>query len=320
MHRLLVLSLLFSFGVLGAQAQDDGLTARDAFWSASDLVTVAANPAAKTAATASASSASKATKTVSARKQKTATEASGANAGDDQANAAAQIDPQMVTSSGYGSQPHLMRVSTESAQPLGLRYTLLQQRSGGEYAEVFPETVFHSGDKVKISVMANRPGYLYIIEQGSSGSWVPLFPARDATAESNRVAAGRVYLVPSASDESFQFNQQPGKERLFIMLSREPIADLDEVIFGLQHKATKSAASAAASDTPPAAVALVADNRISDELVQRLQSRDLTLVKETSQQETKDAEFGEKAIYVVSQGTGKNAATRVSSDLVLDHQ
>ena len=62
-----------------------------------------------------------------------------------------------------------------------------------------------------------------------------------------------------------------------------------------------------------------ADNHINDQLVQKLQSRDLTLVKETSQ-ETKDADYGEKAIYVVSQGTAKNAASSVSSYLVLDHE
>lgn len=325
MNKLLVLALLFAFSGVGAQAQDDGLTARDAFWSASDLVTVVQNPAAKTAPPAS-SAVKKPVKTITSVKHKTpradaqsATEASNSSPNDQNSASSQigpQIDPQMVTTNGYGTQPHLVRVSATSPQPLGLRYTLLQQHGGGDYGEVFPETVFHSGDKVKISVMANQPGYLYIIEQGSSGSWLPLFPAQNAAPESNRVTAGRVYLVPSASDESFQFNQQAGKERLFILLSREPIADLDQVIFGLQHK-TSSPASPAPDQAP---VTLQADNRITDELVQRLQSRDLTLVKDTSQQETKDAEYGEKAIYVVSKGAGKNAASRVFSDLVLDHE
>lgn len=313
MNKLLVLASLFAFSGLGAQAQDDGLTARDAFWSASDLVTVAQNPAAKATPPAN-PSAKKPVKTAGVAKRKTTraetgstTEASN-SAPNDQSSPPSQIDPETVTASGYGSEPHLVRVSTTGPQPFGLRYTLLQQRSGGDYGEVFPETVFHSGDKVKISVMANQPGYLYIIEQGSSGSWLPLFPAQNAAPESNHVAAGHVYLVPSATDESFQFNQQAGKERLFILLSREPIADLDQVIFGLQQK------------TASPAVTLQADNRITDDLVQRLQSRDLTLVKDTSQQETKDAEYGEKAIYVVSNGTEKSAASRVFSDLVLDHE
>jgi hypothetical protein len=65
---------------------------------------------------------------------------------------------------------------------------------------------------------------------------------------------------------------------------------------------------------------LDADNRITDQFVQRLQSRDLTLVKGISEQETKDADYGEKAIYVVSKGTGKNAAACVFSNIILDHK
>jgi hypothetical protein len=309
MNKLLSSSALLFFAVMVAQAQDDGLTARDAFWSASDLVTVAQNPAAKT--TPPPATTKKPTKPVIVAKKKTTQPTEGASAND-----TVQIDPQIVTASGYGAPPHLVEVSAKSLQPLGLRYTLLQQRSGGDYGEVFPETVFHSGDKVKLSVMANQPGFLYIIEQGSSGSWLPLFPVQNAASDSNRVAAGQVYLVPSASDESFQFNQQPGKERLFILLSREPITDLDQVIFGLQHK-TSSPASPAQANAPPST--MQADNRINDQLVQKLQSRDLTLVKETSQ-ETKDADYGEKAVYVVSNGTGKTAASSVFSDLVLDHE
>jgi len=329
MNKLLVLTFLLSFSVAGAYAQEDGLTARDAFWSASDLVTVAPNPGAKAAAASAHSAVKKPAKTLSAAKHKAApvknvkgtAEADAPVMASNHSRPAVQIDPEMVTASGYGSQPHLVRASMTAPQPLGLRYTLLQKQSSGDYTEVFPETVFHSGDKVKLSVMANQPGYLYIIEQGSSGSWLPLFPAQNAAPESNRVAAGHVYLVPSASDESFQFNQQAGKERLFILLSREPIADLDQVIFGLQHKtsAPTSAAPATSAPVKPAMV-LEADNRITDALVQRLQSRDLTLVKDTSQQETKDAEYGEKAVYVVSKGAANAAATRVFSDLILDHE
>ncbi|HEU5341504.1 DUF4384 domain-containing protein [Edaphobacter sp.] len=334
MKKLLVLSLLFGFCIVCAQAQtaDDGLTARDAFWSASDLVSVAPNPAAKTAAASAASATSKSAKKtakVHIAKHKASPkeiDSTPDTAGTEMAerhHAGSQIDPQLVTASGYGAQPHLVRVSAKmSAQPFGLRYTLLARQSDGGYSEVFPETVFHSGDKVKLSVMANQPGYLYIIEQGSSGSWIPLFPAQNAAPESNHVEAGRVYLVPSASDESFQFNQQPGKEHLFILLSREPIADLDQVIFGLQRKSSAPASAPAPTSTAPtpphAAPLIVADNRITDALVEKLQSRDLTLVKDTSQQETSDEQYGEKAIYVVNHG--KDAASRVFASLILDHE
>lgn len=335
MKKLLVLSLMFGCCAVYAQAQSapEGLTARDAFWSASDLVKVAPNPGAKAVAAATAAETVKPAKKpakihiarhkAAPKEVDSTNEAAGTEYAESHHRNASQIDPQLVTASGYGAQPHLVRVSAKmSAQPFGLRYTLLARQSDGGYTEVLPETVFHSGDKVKLSVMANQPGYLYIIEQGSSGSWIPLFPEQNAAPDSNRVEAGRVYLVPNASDESFQFNQQPGKEHLFILLSREPVADLDQVIFGLQRKSSAPAPAPSPTNTAPAppqsAPLMVADNRITDALVERLQSRDLTLVKDTSQQETSDAQYGEKAIYVVNHG--KDAASRVFASLILDHE
>ncbi len=139
-----------------------------------------------------------------------------------------------IAAKGYGVEPHIVRLPKASQQPLGLRYALLKVGESGELSEVLPETTFHSGDKVKISLMANQPGYIYIIQQGSSGNWRPLFPAQGDLPEANRVEAGRIYEVPSG--KSFQFNQQTGEERLFILLSRQVVSDLDGVIFTLRHQ------------------------------------------------------------------------------------
>ena len=52
-----------------------------------------------------------------------------------------------------------------SGTPLGLKYTILKQ-SGDDMVEVPPDTVFHAGDRVQLSVQTNGPGYLYIILRG----------------------------------------------------------------------------------------------------------------------------------------------------------
>ncbi len=294
MKKLVVLSLAIACCVLIAQTQEP-LTPRDSFWSASDLVEVAANPATQTASQAKRAAETKASKT---------TQVSG------------QATPQrqkavQVAAKGYGAAPHIVKLKA-SQQPLGLRYALLKVGESGELSEVLPETTFHSGDKVKISLMANQPGYIYIIQQGSSGSWRPLFPAQGDLPESNRVEAGRIYQVPSG--KSFQFNQQTGEEHLFILLSRQVVSDLDGVIFTLRQQEKDPAPSPG-----PVADQVEASNRISDELVQKLQSRDLMEVEDPPQ-ETKDPSLGENAIYVVSQGKGNNAASQVFANLVLDHR
>jgi Domain of unknown function (DUF4384) len=314
MNKLTFLSLVIVCCVLNAKSQE-ALTPRDAFWSASDLSDLAPNPAVP--------------KTVPNKDQPAHTEtAKPAPPGNTQEKVAKSAEPRsgtspkppttaprgpkLIASKGYGVEPHIVKFSNPAQKPLGIRYALLKVTETGELSEVLPETVFHSGDKVKISLMANQPGYIHIIQQGSSGSWRPLFPAQGDPPESNRVEAGRIYQVPAG--KSFQFNEQTGSERLFILLSRRVVSDLDRFIFTLQQQQRDPANPATSA---PAQVE--ASNRISDNLVQSLKSRDLMEVEDPPQ-ETKDTSLGENAIYVVSEGKGNSIPSQVFANLVLDHR
>jgi Domain of unknown function (DUF4384) len=293
MKKLIALSVAVVCCTATAKPQE-ALTPRDAFWSASDLVEVAPNPAAQVKRVSDSSDG----------KSKKTTEVSTPPV--IQKQKAVQI-----AAKGYGVEPHIVTFQKASQQPLGLRYALLKVGDSGELAEVLPETAFHSGDKMKISLMANQPGYIYIIQQGSSGNWRPLFPAQGDLPEANRVEAGRIYEVPSG--KSFQFNQQTGEERLFILLSRQAVSDLDGIIFTLRHQDDP------AKPVTPSSDQVEASNRISDDLVQHLKSRDLMEVEDPPQ-ETKSTSLGENAMYVVSQGKGNGSASQVFADLVLDHR
>jgi len=281
------------------------MNARDVFWSAKDLVSVAPNPA----STATAASKPPKKKTVAVAEHPHAKTAVAEHH---------QLNPELVAANGYGARPHLVSLTTDR---IGLRYTLLQE-SDGAYHEVLPSTVFHSGDRVKLSIMANHPGYLYIIQQGSSGAWSPIYPTSDAAPDSNHIEAGRVYEVPDGG--AFEFNQQPGQEHVFIVLSASPIPDLDRAIFGLQQQNQPQAAPAPAPAAESGAV-LEAMNRVPDDLVQRLASRDLIPVQEqvntpASGTGSGSAQSGEKAIYVVNSVASQGDSSRVVAKLVLDHQ
>jgi hypothetical protein len=306
MRKLPALVFLLAAGVVSAQQQSapPEMNARDVFWSASDLVSVSPNPGTTNAAAAKPPE----QKPVNvAKPHKPATTVKH------------QVDPQLVAADGYGAQPHL--VSLTSAR-LGLRYTLLQKSPDERYVEVMPSTVFHSGDRVKVSIMANHQGYLYIIQQGSSGNWSPIFPSADAPRDSNFVESGKVYEIPG--DGAFELNQQAGKEKLFIVLSLEPIRDLDGAIFGLQDH------NAAPASTPNAAPmqtggTMEASNRITDALVQQLASRDLVPVQEqvntpATSNGGGNSRPGEKAVYVVSSLSAESHGSRVVATLVLDHE
>lgn len=271
------------------------LTPRDAFWSSSDLVSVGSNPGAKPR---SAQAQKPATSTARPR------EARGTTA-------------QMVAQNGYGEQPHLVRTSLKTQQ-LGLRYSLLLRGADGSYTETSPDTTFHSGDQLRLSIMSNEPGYLYVIQQGSSGNWSPIFPIPNAGANSNRVEPGTPSQVPGGTG-SFKFDPHPGMEKLFVVLSREPISDLDAALQRLKNPSTNPSSEAAPRQ--PKGQILEASNHIPDDLVQRLASRDLVLVTEQKVEDApKASSSGEKAVYVVAKQDSQSPAHEVVTRITLNHQ
>ena len=295
-----LVAILLVAGIAFGQesAPPPGMNARDIFWSASDLVSgVRPNPGTKDATAA---------KPTAPRPKKTPTSTKSGTP-------SKQIDPQTVVANGYGAQPHLVSLTNDR---LGLRYTLLQKDPSGKYVEVLPSTVFHSGDHVKLSIMANHSGYLYIVQQGSSGNWSPIFPSQDTPRGANYVESGQVYEIPN--DGAFELNKQAGKEHLFILLSTSPISDLDGAIFGLQDPKTVAPPSPAQA---PNSETLEASNRITDTLIQQLSSRDLVPVREQVNTSASDgAQQSEKAIYVVNSLSSGSQESRVVASLVLDHE
>jgi hypothetical protein len=291
-------------------AQQRHPSARDTFWSASDLISVTPNPAVRHAARAPKPKVGAPTKPSNDNGIVGENEtASGAAPADGRPKSVVQL----VSENGYGAAPHLVRAGESR---LGLRYSVLLRGADGQYAEVPPGTVFHSGDHIRLSLMANEPGYLYVIEQGSSGNWSPIFPKAGAAADANHIKEGVLQEVPGKA--SFQFDQHPGEEKLFVILSRTPIIDLDHKIQGLQ-RGTPAKSDAPA---PQAGEMLEAENHIPDVFVQQMASRDLTLVDEEKVDEAPTASHGgEKAVYVVSKmDSAQGNSSEVVANIKLEHQ
>lgn len=275
---------------------------RDAFWSSSDLITVSPNPAAH-----------KRSVTHSTHSSATSSSSSGSSMGSGSSNqqSAAPKALLLVSENGYGAAPHLVRTAENR---LGLRCSILLRQEDGQYAEVAPGAVFHSGDHIRLSLLVNESGYLYVIEQGSSGAWSPIFPPPGAVA--NKITAGQLQTVPSG-ERAFAFDQHPGEEKLYVILSRTPIEDIDRAIRNL-----KNGQPAAPESAPPPAGSpvLVAESKIPDFFVKQMASRDLTLVDEQKVDESStNSQAGEKAIYVVSKENGSQSASQVVLSIDLSH-
>jgi hypothetical protein len=190
--------------------------------------------------------------------------------------------------------------------------------ANNEYAEVASGAVFHSGDHIRLSFLANEPGYFYVIQQGSSGAWSPIFPPPNAGPDANKIQAGQPQIVPGGT-RAFAFDKNPGNEKLYVILSKAPIADIDQVIENLRTgKAAEPAKPSGGDDTGQM---VEAKNNIPDFFVQKLASRDLSLVDEQKVDESSKQDLqGEKAIYVVAKSGGSDLNSEVVLHLELRHE
>jgi Domain of unknown function (DUF4384) len=199
-----------------------------------------------------------------------------------------------------------------AAVPLGLRYALLRRDEAGRFQEVPPDTTFHSGDRIRIKVDVNSSGYLYVVTQGSSGTWTLLFPSKQVDGGSNHVQKGEPRQIPPGDQGQFAFDEKAGTEKLFIVLTRQPQPDLDKLIYAVG--GTKSAEPA--SDHMMLAQTTLPDSVIS-RLHQQLASRDLIFEAVNSASAETDGKM-EKAAYVVNKDTSADA--RLVVDVALSHR
>jgi len=211
--------------------------------------------------------------------------------------------------------------SPSAEKPLGLRYSFLRN-AGDEYREVDPDTVFHSGDRIRVAAQSNDEGYLYIVMKGTSGSWRVLFPSAEIAEGSNRVTSGRQYLIPPPPGR-FAFDEQAGEERLFIVLSRHPEPSLEQLIYSLGVPSGPGspgpAGQPAEANEPPKHLLTAQMAPVDDALVGRLRNqvyaRDLVFEKVD---DSTPGDKKEKAVYVVNP-TG-SPESRLVADVTLKHQ
>lgn len=232
----------------------------------------------------------------------------------DRAADRASVAKTATAPSGQAGLP-LVQASYGTAKPLGLRYGFLRKGNGDEYEEVGADSVFHAGDRIRLSVETNDVAYLYIVMRGSSGTWKLLFPTNEIGGGSNKVESGHPYLFPPPPGR-FTFDEQKGEEKLCLVLSRQPEQSLEELIYALS-SGTPSTRPAAEKAAQPM---LIAQSKpIDDGLVDRLRNqvyaRDLVFEKVD---ESTPGDKKEKAAYVVNTKAAPDA--RLVADVVLKHE
>lgn len=143
-------------------------------------------------------------------------------------------NPAGPTASNKPSEP----LKPVNVARIGLGMTLFTRDSNGLAVRVDPEHVFRKGDRVRVLLETNTDGYLYIFNKTNDGPVIMIYPDKDLDEAGNYIKAHIPWEIPSgASDEErlrwLVFDENPGNERLFFVLTCEPLKNVpieDELI------------------------------------------------------------------------------------------
>jgi hypothetical protein len=184
---------------------------------------------------------------------------------------------------------------------LALRYAILQPDQKGELQEVDPNKSFHSKEHFRFKFQSKDTGYLYVMIRQSQGSWKMLIPFKDMDESDKLLIHGQVATIPS--DRDLTFDNYPGVEELFVVLSKEPFQDLEHLMDSVRRPNQTSFPLVASADV--------------EKLLNPLVSRGIDVETVNGGAAGPDAK-PENAVYVAN--VKSPAAPRLVVSIVLKHE
>ena len=136
-----------------------------------------------------------------------------------------------ATSANANKNPAKSNSVASRAESIGLGYTVFMRDINGRAVRVDPTREFHSGDRIRISLEPNIDGYLYVFHTEGDGAPEMIYPDARLEGGENWIEAHVPMDVPSTveTDERlkwFQFYGNAATEHLYVVVTREPLADV----------------------------------------------------------------------------------------------
>jgi len=97
--------------------------------------------------------------------------------------------------------------------------------------------VLHSGDMFKLRFELQKDAYVYLLALDSGGNITILFPRANAE-KPPKVSAKRTYMFPE-KDQWLMLDNNTGHERFYLIVSPEPIGDIEKRITRLKEVGIK---------------------------------------------------------------------------------
>ena len=99
----------------------------------------------------------------------------------------------------------------------------LERRKDGKVEPMAASHVFQAGDVIRLRLKSHFDGFLYVLDQGTTGKFSSIFPGAEA-GSSNRVRPDGQYLVPAVEDGWFEVEGPAGFDILYFLLSPTALA------------------------------------------------------------------------------------------------
>ncbi|HLM57304.1 MAG TPA: DUF4384 domain-containing protein [Pyrinomonadaceae bacterium] len=116
-----------------------------------------------------------------------------------------------------------LNASADAPKPIGLGYTLFMNDEAANPVVVEASREFKAGDQIRVQLETNADGFLYIFHTEDGRNPQMLFPHAALEAGRNWVAAHSRQFFPSDLTYGFVFDEKPAAERLYFILSRQPL-------------------------------------------------------------------------------------------------
>ncbi len=119
-------------------------------------------------------------------------------------------------------------VNSYTSAPIGIGYSLYMRDTNGDAVRVDPSRIFRAGDRIRISLETNTDGFLYVFHTENNGEPQMIYPDAKLDEGENFVEAHVPYEIPWSGEQSeslrwFVFDQNPANERLYIVVTRDPL-------------------------------------------------------------------------------------------------
>jgi hypothetical protein len=111
---------------------------------------------------------------------------------------------------------------------IGLGYTMFMREAGGRSIRVDPAREFRTGDRIRLALEPSVDGYLYIFDSENGGVPKMIYPDVRLNGGDNWIEAHVPVEIPSSEEADerlrwFEFYGQPGSDRVYIVVTREPL-------------------------------------------------------------------------------------------------